>query len=182
MYCVAVNADGESALVARIAQALNQDEHGWGLGIVQACIVAHHDIVVLDVDVGHFVRVKGRDERFICACQAAAQGLIAVKAALRSLQSLKLIALRRQVLQDATNLHDFGVAKCLQLGQVVLRRAMSRVLDRLLDESRLLILRLIGGKLLSLNHLFARLLVMSDVFDILILGMLIIVDPNGTLI
>ena len=59
---------------------------------------------------------------------------------------------------------------------------MSRVLDRLLDESRLLILRLIGGKLLSLNHLFARLLVMSDVFDILILGMLIIVDPNGTLI
>ena len=133
VYCVAVNADGESALVARIAQALNQDEHGWGLGIVEACIVAHHDIVVLDVDVGHFVRVEGRDERFICACQAAAQGLIAVKVALRGLQSLKLIALRRQVLQDATNLHDLGVAECLQLSQVFLGRAMSRVLDRLLD-------------------------------------------------
>ena len=67
MNCVAVNADGESALVARIAQALNQDEHGRGLGIVQACIVAHDHIVVLDVDVGHFVRVEGRDESFICA-------------------------------------------------------------------------------------------------------------------
>ena len=86
------------------------------------------------------------------------------------------------MLQDAAHLHDLGVAKSLKLSQVVLRGALCRVLDRLLDETRLLVLRLIGGKLLSLNHLFARLLMMSDVFDILILGMLIILDSNGTLI
>ncbi len=75
MNCVAVNAQVEAFLSAGVAKALYEDEDGGGLVVVEARVMANHHIVVLDVDVGHLVRVERRDvvtAAFHVRCRAAA--------------------------------------------------------------------------------------------------------------
>ena len=59
---VAVNLDIDPSFCTCVAETLNEGNDGGGLGIMQACVMAHHDIVILDVYVGNLVRVEGRDE------------------------------------------------------------------------------------------------------------------------
>ena len=105
MNRVAVNLDVDPSLCTCVAETLNQSKDGRGLGIVQACVVAHHHIVVLDVDVGNLVRVERRDEvgssiHTLARCRLCRR---------RHLQSMQLVALATQMLKDVAHLHHFGV-------------------------------------------------------------------------
>lgn len=84
---VAVNNDRQSLLGGRLAKALHEDENGGGLRVVQSCVVAHHDVVKQDVDVGDFVRVEG--------CHDV------------SIHARNLISLGRYQLEDQADLDDF---------------------------------------------------------------------------
>jgi hypothetical protein len=60
MDCEAVDEDRKSFLGGCLAEALHEDEDDGRLGVKEACVVAHHDVVEQDVDVGNLVGVKGR--------------------------------------------------------------------------------------------------------------------------
>ena len=58
-----VDEDWRAFLGGQMAESLEQDQDAGRLLIVQARIVANHDVVEEDIDVGHFVRVERRDVR-----------------------------------------------------------------------------------------------------------------------
>ena len=58
-----VDEDWRAFLGGQMAESLEQDQDAGRLLIVQTRIVANHDVVEEDIDVGHFVRVERRDVR-----------------------------------------------------------------------------------------------------------------------
>lgn len=58
-----IDEDWRAFLGGQMAESLEQDQDAGRLLIVQARIVANHDVVEEDIDVGHFVRVERRDVR-----------------------------------------------------------------------------------------------------------------------